>query len=53
MNYVIMLLRIPGFKVDVFCKRIVLFNETFAPVGGAKKKKKATGDLWQEGIKGM
>ena len=49
MQKVIMLPRIPGLKVVVFCKRIVIFNETFAPLG---KGKKATGVLWHEGIKG-
>ena len=52
MQKVIMLPRIPGLKVVVFCKRIVLFNETFAPVGGSKKGGKATGVLWHEGVKG-
>ena len=42
MQKVIMLPRIPGLKVVVFCKRIVIFNETFAPLG---KGKKATGVL--------
>ena len=52
MKKVIMLPRIPGLNVVVFCKRIVLFNETFAPVGGSKKGGKATGVLWHEGVKG-
>ena len=52
MQKVIMLLRIPGLKVVVFCKRIVLFNETFTPVGGSKKGGKATAVLWHEGVKG-
>ena len=39
MQKVIMLLRLPGLKVVVFCKRIVVFNETFAPVGGSKKER--------------
>ena len=50
MQKVFMLPRIPG--LVVFCKRIVLFNETFAPVGGSKKGGKATGVLWHEGVKG-
>ena len=51
---VIMLSRIPGLKEVVFCKRIVVLNETFAPVGGPKtgKERKPTGVLWHEGIKG-
>ena len=53
MQKVIMLPRLPGLKVVVFCKRIVVFNETFAPVGGSKNgKDKATGVLWHEGIRG-
>ena len=53
MQIVIMLPRLPGLKVKVFCKRIVVFNETFAPVGGSKNgKDKATGVLWHVGIKG-
>ena len=53
MQKVIMLLRLPGLKVVVFCKHIVVFNKTFAPVGGSKNgKDKATGVLWHEGIRG-
>ena len=40
-------------KVVVFCKRVVVFNETVAPVGGSKKgKDKATVVLWHEAIRG-
>ena len=49
MQKVIMLPRLPGLKVVVFCKRTVLFNETFAPLG---KGKQATGVIWHEGVKG-
>ena len=53
MQKIIMLPRLPGLKVVVFCKRIVVFNETFAPVGGSKNgKDKATDVLWHEGIRG-
>ena len=46
---VIMLPRLPGLKVVVFCKRIVVFNETFSPVGLSKNgKDKATDVLWHE-----
>ena len=39
-------------KVVVFCKRIVIFDETFAPVGGSKNgKDKATGVLWHEELR--
>ena len=51
MQKVIMLPRMPGLKVAVFCKRIVIFNETFAPVGG-KSWGKPNGVLWHEGIAG-
>ena len=48
-----MLPKFPGLKVEVFCKRIVVFNERFAPVGRSKNgKDKATGVLWHEGIWG-
>ena len=53
MQEVIMLARLPGLKVVVFCKRIVVFNESFAPVGGSKNgKDKTTGVLWHERIRG-
>ena len=39
MQIVIMLPRLPGLMVVVFCKRIVVFNETFAPVGGSKMER--------------
>ena len=46
MQKVIMLPRLPGLKVVVFCKRIAVFNETFAPAGGSKNRKyKATSVL--------
>ena len=45
--------RLPGLKVAVFYKRVVVFNETVAPVGGSKNgKDKATVVLWHEGIRG-
>ena len=42
-----MLPKIPGLKVVVLCKHIVLLNKTFAPTGGSMKglKEKATGAL--------
>ena len=48
---VIMLPILPGLKKAIFCKRIVMFNETFAPLGGSKNEKPA-GMLWHEGISG-
>ena len=53
MQEVIMLPRLPGLKVVVFCKSIAVFNESFAPVGGSKNgKDKTTGVLWHEEIRG-
>ena len=46
---VIMLPRLPGIKTAIFTRRIIFFNETFAPVGGHGK---ALGYLWHEGIRG-
>ena len=51
MQNVMMLPRLPGLKVAIFCKRIFLFNETFALLGG-KRRGKANGVLWHEGIAG-
>ena len=48
---VIMLPILPGLKKAIFCKRIVMFNETFAPLGGSKNGK-PVGMLWHEGISG-
>lgn len=39
MKKMIMLPRLTGLKQAIFCKRLALFNETFAPVGGWKKSK--------------
>ena len=50
MQKVIMLLRLPGLKQAIFCKRLVLFNESFAPIG--KSEMKPVGVLWHEAIKG-
>ena len=27
----------PGLKKEIFCRRFVIFNESFAPLGGIKK----------------
>ena len=50
MQKVIMLPRLPGLKRAIFCKDLVLFNETFAPI--AKSEIKPVGVLWHEAIKG-
>ena len=54
MQKVTMLPRLPELKQAIFCKRLVLFNETFASSGGEAKGKsiKPTGVLWHEPIKG-
>ena len=49
---VIMLLVMPGVKKVIFCKIIVMFNETFVPLGGKKNREKATGVPSHEGISG-
>ena len=51
---VIMLPRLPGIKTCVFTKRIIAFNETFAPLGGKHKSKpgKPIGILWHEAVTG-
>ena len=65
MQKVIMLPRLPGQKIAVFTRRIVMFHETFAPLvpdekirkEWANEKKKFTkikphGMIWHEGIMG-
>ena len=44
-----MLTRFPGMKKISFMKRIILFNETFAPWGG---RKKTIGVIWHKGKAG-
>ena len=46
---VIMLPRLPGNKTAIFTRRIIMFNETFAPVGGHGTP---LGFLLHEGIRG-
>ena len=49
----IILPRLPGVKTCVFIQRLVLFHETFAPLGGKNaKKNRPTGLIWHEGISG-
>ena len=52
MEKVIMLPRLPGMKKAIFTRRIVLFNETFAPLGGKQSLRDTIAVLWHEGIKG-
>ena len=51
MQKVIMLPRLPGIKEAIFCRRLVVFNETFAPIG-KNAGMKPVGVLWHEGIRG-
>ena len=54
MQKVIMLHRLLGLKVVVICKRIVVFNETFALVDESKNGKDNTsGVIWHEEIRGQ
>ena len=39
MQKVLMLPLMPGMKKSIFCQRLLMFNETFAPVGGSKNRK--------------
>ena len=41
--------RMTGLKTAVFCQRLVVFHQTFAPLGG---KGKSVGVIWHEGIRG-
>lgn len=50
---VIMLPRIPGLKTVCFTRRLIIFHETFAPVGVYKTAAKPTQSVvWHEGIAG-
>ena len=46
----IMLPRLTCLKKSIFCKRLVLFNETFSPIW--KSEMKPVGVLWHEAING-
>ena len=47
---VMLLPRLPGVKKAIFCKRLVVFNESFVPIGN--RNGKGIGILWHEGIDG-
>ena len=51
---VIMLPRLPGYKTAIFTRRLVTFNQTFAPLGYKNDKKNNTnrplGIIWHEAI---
>lgn len=49
---VIMLPRLDMFKAAIFCSRLVLFNETFAPVGKITTKSKPLTAIWHQAIAG-
>lgn len=50
MQKIILLPRMPGMKVCLFTRRLVVFHLTFAPLG--KTTYKPTGVVWHEGISG-
>lgn len=53
MQKVILIPRLPGYKVCLFTRRLVVINQTFAPINKeAVHHKKALGVLWHEGISG-
>ena len=48
-----MLPHLPRMKMAIFTRRIILFHETFAPLGGTKNNQnKPIGVIWHEGITG-
>ena len=52
---VILIPRMDQFKVNIFTSRLVVFNETFSPVGSRKSKNKSLKDktfIWNESIAG-
>ena len=49
---VILLPRMPGFKTAMFTRRLIVFNETFASVGGASVDIPNIPVVWHEGISG-
>lgn len=49
---VIMLPRMEEFKIALFTPRIVLFNESFVPVGKKQAATKPFASIWHEGISG-
>ena len=45
---VMLLPRLPRLKKAIFCRRLVVFNESFVPIGN--RNGKGIGILWHEGI---
>ena len=53
MQKVILLPRLPGYKICLFTKRIVVINQSFAPINKEEVNKKRSLDvLWHEGSSG-
>ena len=54
MQKVILLPRLPGFKLCLFTKRVVVIHESFAPIStkGRERGLRALGVLWHEAIMG-
>ena len=53
MQKVILLPRLPGYKLCLFTKRLVVINPTFAPINKEEvHNKKSLGIVWHEGIMG-
>ena len=53
MEKVIMLPHLPGIKTSLFTRRIIMFNQTIAPLGGkGSGDGKAIGFLWHEATQG-
>ena len=50
MQKVVMLPRLPGLKQAIFCRRLVVFHQTFAPIGTFDEKTVEV--IWHEGISG-
>lgn len=53
MQKVIMLPRIDMFKEVIFTPRIIVFNQSFVPLGSLTQKNKAVTILWHECISGL
>ena len=52
MQKIIMLPHLPGLKTALFTRRILMVNQTIAPLGGQSKGGKPLAYLWHEGIQG-
>lgn len=48
---VIMLPRMDNFKVAIFTKRVIAFNESFVPIG-PRSSTKPLAVIWHEGVSG-